>query len=118
MSVRSTSLEAYNMIKENGLLSKRKWEVYDILFRLGPLTAHEVVGVARENYPNANQTSFNARLSELVNLGCIEVVGEKINVTSGALNFLWDVNGRLPVKFEKPKKLKCKHCNGKGHFLE
>ncbi len=30
----------------------------------------------------------------------------------------WDVTANLPIKFERPKKYKCKHCNGKGYHLE
>lgn len=113
---RRTSIEAYNTIKDNGLLSKRRWEVYDILFHHGPLTAHEVVSVARRQYPRANQTSFNARLSELKAVGCAEEVGEKINPISEVLNYLWDVTDKLPVKLEKPKRTKCKACAGKGYL--
>ena len=69
--MRHTSIEAFNKIKEEGLLSRRKMEVYEILFRHGPLTAHEIVSIARDKYPQANQTGFNARLSELKEVGYI-----------------------------------------------
>ena len=112
--IRQTSIEAYNTIKENGLLSKRRWEVYDILFHHGPLTAHEVVQVARKQYPYANQTSFNARLSELKKEGVAIEVGSKTNEVSGVSNYLWDVTSGLPIKYDKPKIIKCPTCNGTG----
>jgi Fe2+ or Zn2+ uptake regulation protein len=115
---RKTSIEAYTRIKENGLLSKRRWEVYEILYHNGPLTAHEVVAIARRTYPHANQTSFNARLTELEEVGVAETCGEKINPVSGFHNKLWDVNDKIPLKFEKEKRHKCISCSGKGYISE
>ncbi len=100
--VRQTSIDAFNKIKGNGLLSRRKLEVYGILYKNGPLTAHEVVNIARKMYPKANQTGFNARLSELEKLGVVSVVGQKINSISNKQNALWDVTNKLP---EKPSKI-------------
>ena len=114
---REISYEAYKIIKENGLLSERRFQVYDILYRHGPLTAHEIVSIARKKYPVANQTGFNARLSELKRMGAVIEVGEKLNKVSNCSNYLWDVTKNLPVKLEKLKRTKCQHCNGKG-FLE
>ena len=99
--MRQTSIDAYNQIKAEGLLSKRRFEVYQILAHNGPMTAHEVVSIARDKYPYANQTGFNARLSELQTLGCIKTVGEKINPISGKFNTLWETTDGLPVE---PKK--------------
>ncbi len=84
--------------------------MYQILFKYGPLTAHEVVNIARTVYPLANQTSFNARLSELKKIGVALEVGEKINPISNQNNYLWDVNSNLPEKLETKKKQKCPHC--------
>lgn len=92
--------------------------MYEILFNDGPLTAHEVVGIARRKYPLANQTGFNARLSELQSLGVVDVVGEKKNPVSGHLNCLWDVTEKLPIKIEKPIRCVCKTCGGKGYIEE
>lgn len=115
---RQTSFIAYTKIKEEGLLSKKRWEVYDILFEHGPLTAHEVVAKARKQYPLSNQTSFNARLSELESQRVVARVGKKINPVSGTENYLWDVTAHEPIKLEKPTKHKCKHCNGTGEVVE
>lgn len=114
--VRNTSREAYITIRDNGLLSERKWEVYDILFHHGPLTAHEVVAVARQKHPLSNQTSFNARLSELKKLGCATEVGEKLNPVSKVSNYLWDLTSNLPTKFDKAEREKCNVCDGKGYL--
>ena len=100
---RQTSIAAYNKIKSDGLLSKRRLEVYQILYKFGPLTAHEVVNIARSKYPKANQTGFNARLSELRTMTVVDEVGEKADKVSGHLNILWDVNSNLPIKLPKKK---------------
>jgi hypothetical protein len=96
MSLRKTSIEAYKQITASGLLSRRRMEVYEILFHHGPLTAHGVVEFARSFAPSANQTSFNARLSELKRLGVVQEVGYKDDVVSGHKCILWDVNDQLP----------------------
>lgn len=114
--MRTTSLTAYATIRDSKLLSKRRWEVYEILFSHGPLTAHEVVAIARNKYPHANQTSFNARLSELNYIECVAVVGEKKNPISGCKNLLWDVTSKLPRKIEKSKREHCNLCGGKGYL--
>jgi hypothetical protein len=97
--MRQTSLDAFNAIKEKKLLSAKRFEVYECLFKHGPLTAHEVVAFGKRNNPLANQTSWNARLSELEALGVVRTVGEKVNPVSNVANLLWDVTDRLPSKF-------------------
>jgi len=98
-----TSKIAYKTIIENGLLSKRRLEVYQILLKYGPLTAHEIVEKARTKYPSANQTGFNARLSELREMGVVEKDGEKLNKISGHNNIIWKLNDKLPKKLENKK---------------
>lgn len=113
--MKQTSIDAYEQIKSEGLLTKRKLEVYQILKFHGPMTAHEVVGVARSKYPLANQTGFNARLSELEKLGCVEIADTKTNPVSGKQNYVWRVTNNLPKKLIKPSKIKCPHCDGLGY---
>lgn len=101
--MRATSLEAFNAIKERELLSAKRFEVYELLYHHGPLTAHEVVALGRKQNPLANQTSWNARLSELESLGVVRTVGEKLNPVSNVSNLLWDVTDKLPTKFVRPE---------------
>ncbi len=112
--IRQTSLDSYNKIKSDGLLSKRRFEVYDILFKNGPLTAYEVVDVARTKAPSASQSSFQARLSELHEIGVVKNVGKKVNKLTGHENLLWDVTYFLPEKKNQQRKFKCPTCNGSG----
>lgn len=115
---RQTSIEAYNVIKENGLLSKRRWEVYDVLFHNGPLTAGEI-GKHMSGYRSAVSTAdrnIHARLSELKKFGVVFEVRERICSITGMTVIECDVTDRLPIKLEKPKRIKCKTCNGKGYL--
>ena len=105
--MRKTSLETYQKIKDNGLLSKRRMEVYDMLFHHGPLTANEIVRKAKLLHPKTNPSSYNARLSELKRYGLAIEVGEKEDDVSGNNCFLWDLTDNLPVKPDtKTKKQK------------
>ena len=49
-NIRQTSIDCYNKIKAEGLLSKRRLEVYEILFHHGQLTANEIVRISKKTY--------------------------------------------------------------------
>lgn len=98
---RKTSIEAYNTIKQNGLLSQRRFEVYDFVFHNGPVTAKQVWKTIN---PNVATGGITTRLSELRDLGLIDEVGLRIDETTGMNVTLWDVTGKLPIKPEKKKK--------------
>lgn len=112
--VRQTSIEAYNKIKENGLLAKRTWEVYDTLFNFGPLTGREVFDrLGKKGFT----THTASRLSELRDRCAITEVGKKVCSVTGMKVILWDVTDRVPVKLDKHK-TKCKACDGRGFLVE
>jgi hypothetical protein len=90
---RTTSAIAYHEIRESGLLSKRRLEVYEYLYQNGPMIAAEIP-----------ITGAWKRLSELKERGVAHEVGEKKNALTGHLSVLWDVNEALPS--EPPKKEK------------
>jgi hypothetical protein len=95
---RLTSLEALEKIKASGLLPARQLQVLEILCLHGPLTAHEVVEKARATHPLANQTSFNARLSELERKGCVRCLEQtKPNPVSGMECYLWEALPNIPL---------------------
>lgn len=115
--IRQTSINAYLEIKEKGLLSKRRWQVYEVLYQHGPLTGREVnkiLATARGN----NSSTFIGRLSELRDLGIVYECGEKFDSETNQTVLLWDVTDKLPIKLEKQKRIKCKHCGGRGYFIE
>lgn len=113
---RRTSIETYHAIKDNGLLSELRWRVYDLLFHHGPLTQMEL---CRKNAdPGVQDRSLMPRFAELEKMGVIEVIGERICTITGRMVLVWDVTDRLPVKWDKPKRQKCKSCDGQGYITE
>lgn len=42
-SVRQTSIDCFNQIKKEGLLSKRRLEVYEAIFKNAPCTTNEAL---------------------------------------------------------------------------
>jgi hypothetical protein len=94
--VRETSLEAFEYIRENGLLSKRRWQVYEYVFRHGPCTAAQVVFGLRQ--PQEQSGTYNTRLSELERMGLIKELGETVCQFTNRTVILWDVTKELPKK--------------------
>jgi len=91
---RRTSIEAYERVKESGVLSRRRFQTYDILFKHGPLTGSEVSAAC-------GIYGLWKRCSELLAFGLVEVVGEKKCQFSGMTVSLWDVTDRAPVEMFK-----------------
>lgn len=101
---RRTSIDVYHQIEAEGLLSKRRWEVYDYLFKHGPLTQREVSDSIATEY--AHHQSYTPRFAELEARGVIESVGERPCSVTGRNVLVWDVTDRLPVEPDatgKPK---------------
>ncbi len=95
---RRTSIEAYRTIESEGLLSKRRWEVYQYVYHNGPVIAKEAwLAIA----PNSNSGVITTRFSELLRAGVLEPIGERIDDRTGMVAILWDVTDRLPVKEAK-----------------
>jgi hypothetical protein len=113
---RRTSIEAYRRIKEGGLLSRRRFEMYDWLFHNGPASARDAYKILCDGKP-INPSSYLSRLSELRDMEVVAEVGEKIDPETKQTVIVWDVTENLPKKIIKPTRHKCKACNGKG-FIE
>lgn len=97
--MRHTSIDAYNHIKDCGLLSRTRWLVYETLFQKGPCTARELDKWLAT--PGDTKTSYHKRLSELERMGVVQTVGERPCSMTGVNATLWDVTDRLPIKYEK-----------------
>lgn len=97
--IRDTSIEAYNTIKANGLLSERRFEVYEALYFFGPMTQTQVS--ARIKHALAH--SITPRFAELKHMGVIIEVGEVICETTGMNVILWDVTKNLPTPLDKKR---------------
>lgn len=99
--MRTTSIRVYREIKESGLLSRMRWRVYRVVFKHGPLTAHELD--THLAAPEETKTSYHKRLSELERVGVCRVVGERPCTITGRSALLWDVTDNLPTKYTKPQ---------------
>lgn len=72
------------------------------------MTANDLVRHHKQHNPNANQTGWNARFSELERMGVIKEVGTRKDPVSGNDCILWDTTDDLPVKLEKLDRKKLK----------
>jgi hypothetical protein len=96
---RKTSIEAYHEIKASGLLSKRRFEVYDALFHYGPMTQMETFVKLK----HLSQHTVTPRFAELRKMGVIEEVGERACTVTGINVIAWDVTSSLPTQLPKGK---------------
>lgn len=115
--MRQTSIAAYHEIENNGLLSKRRCQVYDFIFKNGPVTCRETIksisSLLGQNV-TITYSSFSSRFSELERMGVLTVIGKKLDPDTKHEVMLWDVTSKLPIKLSKPNKIKCTRCNGTG----
>lgn len=102
---RETSAESYQQIEANGLLGKRQFQVYDVLFRKGPLTGNQIWETlkAENEIDWISNQGAGSRLSELRNMGCVRECGIARDPFTKMNVILWDVTRDLPVKIEKRK---------------
>jgi hypothetical protein len=120
MAVRETSREALKTIRDNGLLSERRLQVYELLFLHGPCTGAELfeafnIAHGRKNSSNSN---ILTRLGELRDCGCAKEVRTRKCTMTGQTVIEWDVTKALPRDVKKPKKTNCPHCRGKGYIIQ
>ena len=87
--MRSTSIEAYNALMSEGVLPKKRRQVYGWLHNYGPATAAEVEAALKSK-------DAHKRLPELRNQGIIEELGKRICTVTGRKVIEWNVNGLLP----------------------
>ena len=109
MKTRQTSIDCYNQIKEEGLLSNMRFRVYEAILRKAPCTSAEALSTILSK--NSAITSSRARFTELRELGVIyEVQNRKCTITSRT-SIEWDLTDRLPVKIKRTNKTKKQRVN-------
>ena len=91
MSIRQTSIDCYNQIKADGLLSKRRLEVYEAIFKNAPCSASEIFNVKNL------KTNQSGRFTELRDLGVIYEKGIKKCSVTGKNVIEWDLTDNLPI---------------------
>jgi len=104
MKTRQTSIDCYNKIKSEGLLSNMRFKVYEAILRKAPCTSGEAFATMTTKENQISQS--RARFTELRELGVIyEVQNRKCKITG--MNVIeWDLTDRLPIKIKKCNRTK------------
>ena len=104
---RLTSSEVYNQIKEEGLLNALLWQVYDCLYRHGPLTAREAWSKLWDSGERRLAHSIIPRFAQLKKMGLVRPIGKRLCSITNRKVLVWDVTDKYPVKVQcdyKPSK--------------
>ena len=105
MTIRDTSIRCYKEIKANGLLSKKRLEVYEAILKNAPCTSAEAF-VSSDIDSKSAISQSRARFTELRELGVIyEKQVRKCRVTNKTV-IEWDLTDRLPIKIKSLKMTK------------
>ena len=92
MSIRQTSIDCYNQIKADGLLSKRRLEVYEAILKNAPCTSNEAL---KDIYSGSH--GVGSRTTELRDLGVIYEKGIKKCSVTGRNVIEWDLTDKIPI---------------------
>jgi len=97
--VRETSVEVYNRITNQGLLPKKRIQVYKIIYQGGALTGSQIAQRYKQQYPTAQHSeSIRNRITELVQQGVVDEVGTvECPITKNRV-LQFKTNNSLPVK--------------------
>ncbi|NJL25037.1 MAG: hypothetical protein HC902_07595 [Calothrix sp. SM1_5_4] len=107
MTTRQTSINAFRQIEADGLLSRRRFEVYEMLYQYGPMTLSQLTNAAYKKLGHAfNSGNFGTRLSELRSVGVAQELGTTKCPITGREVILWDVTDALPARDQASKRLK------------
>ena len=102
--MRQTSIDCYNQIKEQGLLSNMRFKVYEAILKKAPCTSGEAFATMTTKENQISQS--RARFTELRELGVIYEKGEKQCSITGRNVIEWDLTDRLPVNIKNTNKTK------------
>ena len=108
MKTRETSIDCFNQIKEEGLLSKRRLEVYEALLSTAPCTSSEAIRNAKTTF---GVFGVSSRFTELRDLGVIYEKCVRPCRITGRNVIEWDLTDRLPVDIKKSNKTKKQRIN-------
>lgn len=97
--IRQTSIDAFNTIKENGMLGEMEWDAYRIMYEHGPMTAGEGAQLSKQT-----RNDFASILTRLRKKRVMQEVGVRKCSVTGMEVILWDVTDGLPHKVKLKKK--------------
>lgn len=101
---RQTSIDCYNQIKAQGLLSKLRLATHYAMLQCSPCTAGELQAYIDKNGINVKHAW--KLLSQLRDLGVVYEMNErKCNIT-GRVVIEWELTDKLPIKADLPTNTK------------
>jgi predicted transcriptional regulator len=95
---RQTSVDVYRQIRDEGLLSKQRWRVFEVLHTHGPMTATEAWKVL-----GGSRVTVSPRFKELEVRGVIRVNRIRPCTVTGRSVIEWAITGELPTEPKKRK---------------
>ena len=101
MNTRQTSIDCFNKIKQEGLLSKRRLEVYEAILKNAPCTTNEALKDV-----HSGSHGVGSRTTELRDAGVIYEKDVRPCMVTGRNVIEWDLTDRLPVNIKKSTKTK------------
>jgi hypothetical protein len=107
MKINQNSMDAFNHIKKNGLLSDKRLKVYQI-FVGNPdgLTGSEVSDIYKKNYPTSQHSeTIRNRITELRDMGVLDEVGNVICKFTKRTVMKYRTNTNIPTKLVVKKSL-------------
>lgn len=97
--MRDTSLQAYKQIVASGLINGIRLQVFDAIYKHGPITMNEIF---IEHLPTISQHTQTPRYAELEEMGVIAAVGKRVDRHTNVECITWDITGKSPTKL-KPR---------------
>ena len=119
MVVRDTSIESYNKLKEEGLLSARQIQVYDMLRSLNYGSIDRQLAFLC----NLPINSITGRRHELEEMSLVMSIGKVLdtktnrNVNTWAINPTPDYSMAKKIATERGVRIRCPCCEGKGYII-
>jgi len=101
MKTRETSIACYNKIKEDGLLSTRRLEVYEAILKNAPCTTNEAL---KDVYSGSH--GVGSRTTELRDVGVIYEKDVRPCRVTGRNVIEWDLTDKLPITLKNNIKTK------------
>jgi hypothetical protein len=107
MKTRQTSIDCYRKIKSEGLLSKRRLQVFEILLENGCLTGTEISILFKQKHFSSNHSEgIRNRITELFDRGVVYEKGIVECKSTGRKVIQWDLTDKLPIKIKSSNKTK------------
>ena len=104
MNTKATSISTYNEIKNNGHLSAKRFQVYDLFYEFGNMTGSQVSKIYKSRFPSSKTSeTIRNRITELVKMKVVDELGTTSCEDSGREVTLYGLNDNLPIKLELPK---------------